>query len=62
MSEVLTVAEVARLLAVSQSSVRLWIKSGRLAAKATPGGKFRVLREDAESLMQVVAPKDQVAA
>ena len=43
--------EVAKILNMGRSTVSLWIKQGRLNAHTTPGGKYRVTRENLVKLM-----------
>jgi excisionase family DNA binding protein len=62
--EYLATGEVARRCGVTRDTVVKWIKAGRVAAKQTPGGHHRVLKEDCEVLVQEtfsVSPKPVVA-
>jgi len=45
-----TPPEVARLLGVGSTTVRWWIKRGRIRAVRTPGGQFRIPLEEVERL------------
>ena len=45
-----TPPEVARLLGVGRSTVRFWIKRGKIRAVRTPGGQFRIPSEEVERL------------
>ncbi len=49
--KMLTTREVAELLQVDLSTVTRWIRYGRLPAIRTPGGQYRVRREDVERLL-----------
>lgn len=60
MAELLRPAEVARLLNVSQGTIRRWITNGHLVAIKTPGGQHRI---DAESVQRLMAfPRPPQAA
>jgi excisionase family DNA binding protein len=50
--ELLTTAEVAKLLRVSQSTVQRWISLGQLPAIRLPSGGFRIRREAVERLLR----------
>ena len=39
MSDLLTTGEAARMLEVSESTIRLWDRNGRLSARRTAGGQ-----------------------
>ena len=43
--------DVAKRIGVTQDAVTKWIRSGKLAAVATPGGHFRILPEDVDKLL-----------
>ncbi|MEI6449568.1 MAG: GAF domain-containing protein [Actinomycetes bacterium] len=47
----LHVADVARLLGVSDNTVRRWTDAGRIAAYRSPGGHRRFLAEDVQALL-----------
>lgn len=47
----LSIPEVAVAFDVSESSVRRWVKSGRLKAIRLPSGRRRIRREDVESVL-----------
>jgi excisionase family DNA binding protein len=51
-AELLTTSEAAKLLRVSQSTIDRWIRLGQLRAVKLPSGRFRILREDVEKLIQ----------
>lgn len=44
--------EAARILGVSPSAVLSWVTNGKLAAFRTPGGTFRINRDDVLKVMQ----------
>lgn len=46
--DVYTIPEIARLCSVGRSTIWRWVKSEKLGALMTPGGQYRVLREDLE--------------
>lgn len=53
----LSLPEAAAALDVSQSSVRRWVKAGRLKAIKLPSGRRRIRREDVEAILSSdVAP------
>jgi excisionase family DNA binding protein len=54
--ELLTVAEVAAELKVTEATVRRWINQDKLAARRLGGGEFRVLRRDLDAF-QGIAPE-----
>jgi excisionase family DNA binding protein len=47
----MTPAEVAKLLRVSLRSVYRWVNRGQLAAQHLPGGGLRIEREDALAML-----------
>jgi excisionase family DNA binding protein len=47
----LSLPEAAAALDVSQSSVRRWVKAGRLKAIKLPSGRRRIRREDVEAIL-----------
>jgi excisionase family DNA binding protein len=51
-SRLLTTGEVARLCGFSTSAVLKWIRSGKLPAYSSPGGKNRVARKDLVSFLK----------
>jgi excisionase family DNA binding protein len=59
MTELLRPAEVARLLNVSQGTVRRWIAEGHLIAIKTPGGQHRIDSASVERLMVMPVPTAQ---
>lgn len=59
MTELLKAKDVARLLNVDGSTVRSWIKSGRLPSIRTPGGQYRI---DPRRIEELMAQLDQVKA
>jgi len=50
--ELLTTAEVSRLLRVAQSTVQRWVQLGQLDAVRLPSGGIRIRREDVEKLLR----------
>jgi len=48
----LSIPEAALALDVSASSVRRWVKSGRLRAVRLPSGRKRILREDVAAILE----------
>ncbi len=54
--ELLTVAEVAAELKVTEATVRRWISEEKLTARrlAGPGSEFRVIRRDLNQMMGIV--------
>jgi len=45
---IISTEEAARLLGVSQQSVRKWCQSGKIRAKTTPGGFYKIERAELE--------------
>jgi excisionase family DNA binding protein len=59
MSRLLRAQDVARLFNVDSSTVRGWIKTGRLPSIRTPGGQYRIDPENVARLMAMpVAEQD----
>jgi len=53
----LTPREAAEVLAVSDVTMRRWIRSGTIRAVRLPGGRgYRIRRDDLEAALEVVAP------
>jgi excisionase family DNA binding protein len=52
---VVSVSDAARILGTSESSVRYWMHTGKLAGFRTPRGQRLFLRADVESLAQARA-------
>jgi excisionase family DNA binding protein len=50
--ELLTTAEVAQLLRVSQSTVQRWVQLGQIKAITLPSGGYRIRRETVQKLLQ----------
>ena len=48
----LSIPEVAEVFEVSDTSVRRWVKSGRLPVVRTPSGRAKVRREDVEAILR----------
>ncbi len=48
----LTTGQAARYCCVSQATILNWIKKGKLAAYATPGGHYRILLPDFISFLE----------
>jgi excisionase family DNA binding protein len=51
--ELLTVAEVATELKITEATVRRWINQDKLLARRLAGGEFRVLRRDMNAMMGI---------
>ena len=49
--DIIGVSDAARLLNVSESSVRYWVKTGKLPALRTPSGHRLFIRADVEALV-----------
>jgi excisionase family DNA binding protein len=49
--ELLTTAEVAQMLRVSQKTIARWVNLGQLPAVKLPSGQFRIRRADIEKLL-----------
>ncbi|GAA2546412.1 helix-turn-helix domain-containing protein [Pseudonocardia hydrocarbonoxydans] len=49
---VLTVTTTARVLDVSEATVRRWADAGHLPCQRTPGGTRRFLADDVDSLLR----------
>lgn len=56
--EYLTTFEAATLIAVSPDAVLKWIKSGKLEAYRTPGGHYRIAKQD---IMNIINKGEKVA-
>jgi excisionase family DNA binding protein len=50
--KIISTEEAARLLGVSQQSVRKWCQSGKIRAKTTPGGFYKIERMELERFRQ----------
>jgi len=50
--KIISTEEAARLLGVSQQSVRKWCQSGKFRAKTTPGGFYKIERSELERFRQ----------
>ena len=50
--ELLTTAQVAARFNVDRHTVTRWIRLGQLPAVKTPGGTYRVRRQDVEKLLR----------
>ncbi len=50
--KIISTEEAARLLGVSQQSVRKWCQSGKIRAKTTPGGFYKIERIELERFRQ----------
>ena len=48
----LTTFEAADILSVTPDSILKWIKSGKLEARRTPGGHYRIPRQNVELLLK----------
>jgi excisionase family DNA binding protein len=54
----LTIPEAAAEFHVSESSVRRWVKNGRLKAIRLPSGRRKIRREDVNAIMADNTPAD----
>ena len=52
--EYFSTGQAAKLCAVTPDTVLKWIKRGRLRARRTPGGHYRISREDLDELRATV--------
>jgi excisionase family DNA binding protein len=50
--KIISTEEAARLLGVSQQSVRKWCQSGKIRAKTTPGGFYKIEKSELERFRQ----------
>ena len=50
--KIISTEEAARLLGVSQQSVRKWCQSGKIRAKTTPGGFYKIEKVELERFRQ----------
>jgi len=50
--KIISTEEAARLLGVSQQSVRKWCQGGKIRAKTTPGGFYKIERSELERFRQ----------
>jgi excisionase family DNA binding protein len=50
--ELLRTEQVAKMLNVAPSTVRNWVRLGRLRSVKLPGGQYRIARRDVEKLLQ----------
>ncbi len=58
-SEVLTVAEVAAELKVTEATVRRWINQDKLRSRRLAGGEFRILRGDINAMLGIEPEPEQ---
>jgi excisionase family DNA binding protein len=56
MIELLNTRDVARMYQVTSATVLNWIRSGKLRAYTTPGGHYRVAREDLDTFSRLYGP------
>ena len=56
----LTRGEVARRFGVSENTVTLWAKAGKLPYVVTPGGQHRYPRQEIESLVKALHHPERV--
>lgn len=52
-NELLTVAEVAAEMKVTEATVRRWINQGKLRARRLGGSEFRILRSDLNAFIGI---------
>ena len=50
--ELLTTAEAAQMLRVSQKTIARWVRLSQLEAVRLPSGQLRIRREDVEKLLK----------
>jgi excisionase family DNA binding protein len=50
--ELLRTEQVAKMLNVAPSTVRNWVRLGRLRSVKLPGGQYRIARRDVEKLLR----------
>lgn len=50
--ELLTASEVARYCDVTSVTVSRWIRGGKLKAYTTPGGHYRILKQDFREFLE----------
>jgi excisionase family DNA binding protein len=50
--KIISTEEAARSLGVSQQSVRKWCQSGKIRARTTPGGFYKIERSELERFRQ----------
>lgn len=62
MGKLLRARDVARLLDVDGSTVRGWIKDGKLPSIKTPGGQYRIDPRAVEELLAQIGQTIPVAA
>ena len=49
--DIYTIPYAARICSVGRSTMWRWVKSGNIRASVTPGGQYRILKEDLESFL-----------
>lgn len=52
LSPLLTTAEAARKLTVSDETIRRWIADGKLPAITLPSGQYRIRKADVEAILR----------
>ena len=52
--------QVARMLGIDPSTVYRWCRSGKVPACQTPGGQYRIKKEDADQILKPVVPEAAV--
>jgi excisionase family DNA binding protein len=58
LNEYVTTAEAARILGVSQNTVRAWAESGKIAVRRNPANRYRLfLRRDLERFLAQIERK-----
>ena len=60
--KLLRVSEVAKILNIHPSTIRLWIRSGRLNAVKTKGGHYRIPETEVIRMLKRVRSKETRAA
>jgi excisionase family DNA binding protein len=57
--DLLTTAEAARMLRVSQKTIGRWVRLGQLPAVRLPSGQFRIKRAEVERLLASDQPQSE---
>jgi excisionase family DNA binding protein len=57
--DLLTTAEAARMLRVSQKTIGRWVRLGQLPAVRLPSGQFRIKRAEVERLLASDQPPSE---
>ncbi len=60
MVDLLNTRDIARMYNVTSATVLNWIRAGKLKAYTTPGGHYRIAREDLNAFSHTYGPPPQV--